>query len=603
MAAEAEDLGYTTPPELELLHHPILEKLALFDPEHRIDIKVVREGGLVDCFIPFDLIDDEEVPIDENYARDLADQFAQEAEEAGGTGQHSATTLGLIDGESKLKISDGFHRTAALKIRGEDTLYATVKLTDWDGLYRNRILQAKDNAHVRFSRVVQWMREAWSLSELSKLMVRTPGGGLEPFTIEQAASLFGQKGSGTGLGLSTDEVTAAKAWIARKEQQWQVAAMTIHADLKVAEHVDPALVHATRPKTSSNSLEAPTQSILKVFSEELPDRFELQQVVMKTAMGHNLQAPGVRALSQHVSDCISARAAQLRIAKIDWDTWQPEYSKRQQRDHRLAHHPGHKGATVLDKAMHEIRSTTERTDLAIERKEEITAEMRAKIIGARERAEALVTEVGGLIMKLYELLGEKPPLAVIRDRPASLATPISEAVAVEKIDEHEEPEADFDPSEDAFLVDEDATPAAAEVVEETPEIDDDEEAGSTVDWDEELFDDDEIDEDDEEIEELVYESRLHEADGSETLASRKFKDALRTYLNGKADDYPDITNRMQIQWAENMLVGGSFSGPHYLQDELRDELRQAEKKIRERTIPAKPKLRRDLQAKLDAETV
>src|SRR5690606_32346942 len=98
------------------------------------------------------------------------------------------------------------------------------------------------------------------------------------------------------------EVIAAKTWVARKEEQWQMASMTIHGHLKIAANVDPKLVHSAREKRSGHVLEAPTQVILKVFSDELPDRFDLQNLIMDVAKAQNLKGPQVKALCLGVRD-------------------------------------------------------------------------------------------------------------------------------------------------------------------------------------------------------------------------------------------------------------------------------------------------------------
>lgn len=231
----------------------------------QVEIVGTREGGLIDCMVPTELIDHEEVPVKEEWAQSLAEQMRQIADEEGGTGQLMPITLGMIEGEDRLKIVDGFHRDAALKMNGVDTVFATIKEMDWDTLYDYRIFTAKDHAHVRFSRVVQWIREVWSYSELS-----------DQLSVEQAVILYRYGGDGSRLDLSPDEVSKAKEWVQRKEEQWGIKSMTIHSHLKIAESVDPRLVHSTREKVSGRELKAPTQNILKIFSVQIPGNYQFQ---------------------------------------------------------------------------------------------------------------------------------------------------------------------------------------------------------------------------------------------------------------------------------------------------------------------------------------
>ncbi len=587
----------------------ILDRLHRIDPERRIDVMVIRDGGLVDCFVPFDLIDNDEVAVDEKYADDLAEQFRQLAAKEGGTGQHTPSMVGLIESEPVLRIMDGYHRSAGLKQNDEDRLYTTAKVTDWDGLYDFRIFTAKDHPHVRYSRVVQWMRENWERTGLP-----------DRLSLEQAVVLYRFSGSGKKLKdaegnpihLAPEEAEYVKEWVARKEKEqgWGLAAMTFHRYLKAAEHVDPQLVHAARESQGSHSLDAPTQTIIEVFSKELPDKFDLQHLVMDAAREVRvpanggprvLQGPEIRALCRYVQDARSLRVAKLRIGKIDWPNWKPVYGRTINTSLRQAYDARNKGPVVLDKIANDIASILARIEQSFERGEEITPDMKKKLRATRERALELAPQLGQVIIRLSDLLGETPPLLTavpdlnLQSSAASQRTPETGGA--------EEPGEDFDPTDDGFLPDDDEVIPPAPVEEEEEEPEEVETLPSDDIWDADVFDEEDDDEVDEESAVIVHKSRLEEADGSETAASSKFKDALRAYLDGKADDYPDITNRLQIQWAENMLVGGRFSGPNYLQDDLRDELRQAEKKIRERVIPPRPKLRRDQQAKLDNQTV
>jgi len=283
----------------------------------QVEIIGVREGGLVECYVPTELIDHEEVPVKEEWATSIAKQMRWTAAHEGGSGQQTPIQIGWIDGESKFKIIDGFHRDAALIINGEERIYATAKRTDWNSLYDSRIFTAKDHIHVRFSRVVQWIREVWQYSGIAEKM-----------TVEQAVLLYRFDTDGSKLGIAQADVEAAKEWVKRKESQWEMAAMTIHSHLKVAEHVDPRLVHSTREKRSGHVLEAPTQSILKQLSEILPGKanFGLQNIVVATAIAHNLKSPQVKALSLALKSK-GEDSAQTFIDDIDWENWQPIFQK------------------------------------------------------------------------------------------------------------------------------------------------------------------------------------------------------------------------------------------------------------------------------------
>jgi hypothetical protein len=379
-----------------------------------------REGGMTECYVPADLIDYEEVPVKEDWAKSLAKQIADQAAEDGGTGQMTPITLGYIPGESTLKIIDGFHRDAALRLNKEQLRYATVVQTDWDKLYDKRIFMAKDHVHVRFSRVVQWIREAWEYSGLS-----------DKVTVEQAVLLYRFESSGKNLKLGQEESEAAKAWVQRKQDMWQIAAMTMHSHLKIAERVDSELVHATREKKNGCALEAPTQSIIRIFSENIPDNSVLQNVVMDAAKDHNLKGPHVRALCNLVKDCTSKEEAKVLLAAIDFKTWKPEYAESKNRALRRAFDPRHKGAVVLSRVTEDVGRVRQRVENILP-DEPVTGVMRLNLGEARAEAEIARRDLSKLIAQLTHLIGDKPELAstekpaeTVVAAPSSPAKPVS----------------------------------------------------------------------------------------------------------------------------------------------------------------------------------
>jgi len=354
----------------------------------QVEIIGERDGGLVECYVPTELIDHEEVPVKEEWASSLAAQMKDIAAKEGGSGQQAAILLGYIDGESKFKIIDGFHRDAALVKNQESRIYATVKHTDWNSLFDSRIFTAKDHAHVRFSRVVQWIREVWEYSGLE-----------DQLSVQQAILLYRYDNPGNKLGVDPNSVAAAKEWVRVKEHQWGMQAMTIHSHLSIAENVDPKLVHSTREKRSGHALEAPTQSILKVFSDLLPNDFDLQNLVMYTAMAHNLKTPQVTALAAKVKG-LELSTATAELEKINWEEWEPAYSDTKNRQLRRAADPRYKGGLVLSDATKNIQRTIERVRLAIDREEEVTPAMRANLQEAITKTADLTADLGRLATEL-----------------------------------------------------------------------------------------------------------------------------------------------------------------------------------------------------------
>jgi hypothetical protein len=353
-----------------------------------------RDGGLIECYVPMDLIDHEEVAVRGEWAQSLALQMREYSDIHGGTGQKQTIGLGMILGESKLKIVDGFHRDAALHINGAPEVYASAQQTDWDGLYDDRIILAKDHTQVRFTRVVEWMRECWQYS-----------GYPDQMSIVQALLQYRFQTSGKKLDINPEMVKATSEWVARKEAKWGIAAMTMRNYLQIAEHVDPTLVHTTREKTSSHVLEAPTQAIVQLFCDILPDNYDLQNLVMETAMARNLKGPEVRTICNAVKDKTFGEAEHT-IKETDWSNLEVDYEETTQRARRRAHDPRYKGADVLYKAAQDVRAANERTDIIFEKEEEVNPEMMGMIKEARERAQQLILELGGLTSKLTTMIGD-----------------------------------------------------------------------------------------------------------------------------------------------------------------------------------------------------
>jgi hypothetical protein len=390
MRPEVAELGISELDDLrhaDLLNSPLLSK---------VNVVGTREGGLLICWVPTELIDHEEVAVKEEWANTLAEQMRDVAARDGGNGQLSAIIVGLIPGVPKLKILDGFHRDAGLLKNHERQIFATVKLTNWNDLYDDRIFTAKDHVHVRFSRVVQWMREVWQYSGLSSDM-----------TIEQAVLLYRFDSSGSRLGIDPEKVAAAKEWVRRKEDKWKMAAMTIHGHLMIAASVDPALVHSTREKTDGHVLEAPTQAILKIFSEQIPNNFTLQNMVMAAAMQHNLKGPEVNSLCIAVKNCAETEAAQTVIDNIDWTTWRPAYSETKNRALRRAYDPRYKGAMVFKRAIAEVENISARVENIISHGEQVDVEMQSRLREANESARLLISALGKVSAKLANIAGEE----------------------------------------------------------------------------------------------------------------------------------------------------------------------------------------------------
>jgi hypothetical protein len=60
-----------------------------------------------------------------------------------------------------------------------------------------------------------------------------------------------------------------------------------------------------------------------------------------------------------------------------------------------------------------------------------------------------------------------------------------------------------------------------------------------------------------------------------TPSENAFVGKVADFLNGRAEDLPELKTRSDIARAERLLLEGSFSGHPDLQDELREEIKSA----------------------------
>src|SRR3989344_4490382 len=140
-------------------------------PFEQVTIVNKREGGLVEAYVPISLIYTQDVPVDASHVQELADSIAKEAKSRPGlrTGQLSPVLLAEVEEFDQLPIIDGFHRVPALKLLGSQEVYATIRPeSSWEEIVDLRILAATTHRAVRFSRLVEWIEEAWQYSPWSE---------------------------------------------------------------------------------------------------------------------------------------------------------------------------------------------------------------------------------------------------------------------------------------------------------------------------------------------------------------------------------------------------------------------------------------------------
>lgn len=357
-----------------------------------VEILGMKDDGSVLAPTPFEVIDNTEVPVRERHVRHLMKLLDRRAAKFGGEGQEQPVQLALIPGVDKLKISDGFHRSKAQQRRGEAGVFAGTLLSDWDELYDSRILNtdAEQHQHIRFARVLIWMNEIWELT-----------GYPEHMSLEQATLLVGLEGKGNRVSSDPEVVEAAKGWVTNKSEIWNLSPMTIHGYLRVRGAVDPELLEITRTK-EDGELEGPTQDIVKVLAEKIPNNYELQQMVVDAAIDHNLGTAYVRTVCEQVQYCANNGEAGEVIAGIDWDTLSPTNKTRGTARISRYTDPRTSGEKVLDSSLEEIERAIERAKAIAESGEPLTPQQRQNV----EKLDKRIRAIQGAALKYTLVIDE-----------------------------------------------------------------------------------------------------------------------------------------------------------------------------------------------------
>ncbi len=301
-----------------------------------------REGGLVEAYVPISMIYTQDVPVDITHVKELAESIEEEQRlrPESRTGQLSPILLGQIEDFGQFAIVDGFHRVPALKRVGSKEVFATIRpKCTWEEIVDLRILAATTHRAVRFSRLIEWIEEAWQYSPWA-----------EKIKASQAFQLKFVKGmTGAKSGLTSEEAEDIKGWVDKKCESWHVSAGLVYQNLSIARTADPDLVKEARERRSGNKLEAITPMHLSVISKVLPYRYEIQKLVAQAAKEHNLTVPKTRALAAHVSNIDDAEEVIRIINSGKWLSLEPVYSPSRQRELRKVRKEDQNYQALIDK--------------------------------------------------------------------------------------------------------------------------------------------------------------------------------------------------------------------------------------------------------------
>lgn len=272
-------------------------------------IVIERDGGLVEAFVPIDLINQEDVAFDHEHAAELAASIQRESAQQGTTGQLSPVLLAEVPELDRFVIIDGFHRTPALASLGHQEVYATIKPgCTWEDVVDLRIVAARSHKTVKFARIVEWVGEAWERSPWAEKI----GVG----SAFQIAFLKSQNGARSGV--TPEEAEEIRAWVSDKCEQWGVSGMAIQGYLRTARLADPKLVQSARDRKSGHKLDAITPKHLDQIARYLPEDYASQNIVADAATANALTIPETKALAIAVSRAKDEEQARACVENKVW---------------------------------------------------------------------------------------------------------------------------------------------------------------------------------------------------------------------------------------------------------------------------------------------
>lgn len=375
--------------ETEPQQLPSLTEFPIMDG---IDILFEREGGLYECYIPMDLVDHMDVPVDADKLGGLIDEFKIIKATKGGTGQKTAVRMGYVPGEDTFRIVDGFHRYTALHQGESDTIFSTVEVMTLEDLLDDRIRNANVHDSIKFARTAEWMGEVWGINPLSKKITITSA-----FTLAFAPTMTGER-----LGLTAQEAEEAKNWAKAKAKIWGSSVATIYSTLHTKDNVDAKIIHEVRSGTKGTKAKSSSeaekevsplvQSVAKRMGEVLPKKFEMQKLIADAMKAHKLSIAEVSKLMTEVKD-MQPEEAEGYIAAINWKA------------RRVA-----KEKTFQYKESDLVRTTNVRESSAIQPMTEIVLATLIAFDGANlsdlspQRREALMEDLQGSVEKIIGMI-------------------------------------------------------------------------------------------------------------------------------------------------------------------------------------------------------
>lgn len=243
--------------------------------------------------VPVNMIVQEEVVIDENHAKSLAESMK------GPRGQISPMTVRarLLEDTYDIHydVIDGFHRAAGLMLIKRDTAKCVVVYGCSDEeLFDLRVLAANSVRSVQFARVAKWMQNSFKNSEWAD----------KGLSLSQIFRIAVANSSRSNLGISPKEAKRAKEWVAEKTKKWNKPIGTIYQDIRSVEQAAPDIVAQVRIGGGGHEgkgILSPARFKAIVAHLAYEENFDLQRKVVKAVVDHNILAEEAGILAKEVN--------------------------------------------------------------------------------------------------------------------------------------------------------------------------------------------------------------------------------------------------------------------------------------------------------------
>lgn len=180
--------------------------------------------------------------------------------------------------QESYELIDGFHRVAAMRELGFDSVECITTPCDDEAFWDLRIMSASLHKSVAFARAVDWVEESFRASPWAS-------------QYKSAYSLF----ASSRLNELPD---AANSWVAEKSQKWGLAPRTVEGWLYTKQSLAPeVLQEATQPRDTGAGL---SFTHFRQIASELPNRPELQKQVVEKARTEGLSSTQTEAVARAV---------------------------------------------------------------------------------------------------------------------------------------------------------------------------------------------------------------------------------------------------------------------------------------------------------------